>query len=60
MEFKRLYRVKESKYKARGLDKGAGVSFAEVLQHIVMLPPNMLTIQHPLTTINCREYKCIH
>jgi len=48
--------VKESKCKVKILDKEEGFSYVEVLQHIIMLLLNTLTIQHPLTTIHYRKY----
>jgi len=49
--------VKESKCKVKILDKEEEFSYVEVLQHIIMLLLNTLTIQHPLTTIHYRKYK---
>jgi hypothetical protein len=40
---KRLYRVRESKYKAKKLDREEEFFSVEVLQHIIMLLLNMLT-----------------
>jgi hypothetical protein len=54
---KRQYRVKESICKVKILDKEEEFFYVEVLQHIIMLLQNMLTIQHPLTIINYQNQK---
>ncbi len=47
--------MKENKCKVKRLDKEEEFSYVEVLQHIIMLLLNTLTIQHPLTTIHYRK-----
>jgi hypothetical protein len=53
---KRQCRVKESKCKVKILDKEEVFSYVEVLRHIVMSLLKMLTIPHPLTSINYKKY----